>query len=185
MAAPGSLCSVRAVDKSVLLKSNKMPTEHSVSAACPVLPPNVCLPSASIHGWQEAHRTSQDSCSARWLPCHAPSLASPEQLWMFLILSSVLWASAWRVVDAAWHCRARLGEPLQGDAGAFCLEGDCLAASLTSTSLLYHLPPNCEVKPLKWNFALAGSSYPSAPTTAELKPCDRSVFWSSSLENSS
>lgn len=81
MAAPGSLCSVRAVDKSVLLKSNKMPTEHSVSAACPVLPPNVCLPSASIHGWQEAHRTSQDSCSARRLPCHAPSSASPEQLW--------------------------------------------------------------------------------------------------------
>ncbi|NXV68720.1 A2ML1 protein, partial [Molothrus ater] len=31
MAAPGSLCSVRAVDKSVLLKSNKIPTAHSVN----------------------------------------------------------------------------------------------------------------------------------------------------------
>ncbi|NXL21326.1 A2ML1 protein, partial [Setophaga kirtlandii] len=29
VAAPGSLCSVRAVDKSVLLKSNKIPTEHN------------------------------------------------------------------------------------------------------------------------------------------------------------
>ncbi|NWZ91880.1 A2ML1 protein, partial [Nesospiza acunhae] len=29
MAAPGSLCSVRAVDKSVLLKRNKIPTEHN------------------------------------------------------------------------------------------------------------------------------------------------------------
>ncbi|NWT28572.1 A2ML1 protein, partial [Cardinalis cardinalis] len=48
-AAPGSLCSVRAVDKSVLLKRNQTLTADSVSAACSVQPPNVCLPSASMH----------------------------------------------------------------------------------------------------------------------------------------
>ncbi|NXQ30447.1 A2ML1 protein, partial [Alaudala cheleensis] len=39
-AAPGSLCSVRAVDKSVLLKTNQTLTADSVSAACHVQPPN-------------------------------------------------------------------------------------------------------------------------------------------------
>ncbi|NXV04643.1 A2ML1 protein, partial [Cettia cetti] len=54
-AAPGSLCSVRAVDKSVLLKTNQTLTADRVSAARRVQPPNVCLPG------QEAHSTSQDS----------------------------------------------------------------------------------------------------------------------------
>ncbi|NXB83279.1 A2ML1 protein, partial [Vidua chalybeata] len=39
-AAPGSLCSVRAVDRSVLLKRNGTLTAESVSAACHVHPPN-------------------------------------------------------------------------------------------------------------------------------------------------
>ncbi|NWH35493.1 A2ML1 protein, partial [Chloropsis hardwickii] len=41
-AAPGSLCSVRAVDKSVLLKTNQTLTADSVSAACRVQPHNIC-----------------------------------------------------------------------------------------------------------------------------------------------
>ncbi|NXX21810.1 A2ML1 protein, partial [Podargus strigoides] len=41
-AAPGSLCSVKAVDKSVLLKNNNTLTANTVSAACQ---PPVCLPS--------------------------------------------------------------------------------------------------------------------------------------------
>ncbi|NXD24457.1 A2MG protein, partial [Spelaeornis formosus] len=60
-AAPGSLCSVQAVDKSVLLKKNQTLTADSVSAACQRS--NLCLLSAFMHGWQEAHSTSQDSCS--------------------------------------------------------------------------------------------------------------------------
>lgn len=79
-AAPGSLCSVRAVDKSILLKQNQTLTADRVSVACCIQPPNVCLPSASMHGWEEAHSTSQDSCCVRWLPCHSPSSASSQQL---------------------------------------------------------------------------------------------------------
>lgn len=62
-AAPGSLCSVQAVDKSVLLKENNTLTANTVSAACGDQPPSVCLPSASMHWWEETHSPSQDTAA--------------------------------------------------------------------------------------------------------------------------
>ncbi|NXO64094.1 A2ML1 protein, partial [Phainopepla nitens] len=49
-AAPGSLCSVRAVDKSVLLKKNETLTADSVSAACRVQPLIIPCPLLFING---------------------------------------------------------------------------------------------------------------------------------------
>ncbi|KFU98840.1 Alpha-2-macroglobulin-like 1, partial [Pterocles gutturalis] len=54
-AAPGSLCSVQAVDKSVLLKQNNTLTANAVSEVCHDQPPSVCLPSISMHWQEEAH----------------------------------------------------------------------------------------------------------------------------------
>lgn len=143
------------------------PWQQTVWVQPAVSSPNVCLPSASMPGWQEAHSTSQDSCSVRWLPCHSPSSASSEQLWGDRVPHGQLCAVSLCLKGGGCYM-ALQGELLQGDAGAFYLEGECSAAFLISASLLYHLLPTSEVKPLKWNFALAGSSCPSAPTTAEL-----------------
>lgn len=98
-------------------------------------PPANPLTSACLlpHAWGAG--SPQYSCSVRWLPCRAPYSASSEQLWGHGVPHPQRCAETLCLKGGGCYM-ALQGEQLQGNVGAFCLEGECSAASLTYTSLL-------------------------------------------------
>ncbi|KFP89083.1 Alpha-2-macroglobulin-like 1, partial [Acanthisitta chloris] len=105
-AAPGSLCSVQAVDKSVLLKKNRTITADSVSAACHDQSPNICLPSVSMHEQEETHSTSQDTAAVLGVcPAISPSSFSSEHsLMMSLQLEDGGSLTIWKTLRHTLVC---------------------------------------------------------------------------------
>lgn len=112
-AAPGSLCSVQSVDKSVLLTWNNTLTAYTVSAASHGHPHYVCLPSISMH-WQEDPERRKPLVLTghsvlRWLLWYSSSWASSEQLCVVRVpsASALHCGPVWRVVEL--HTTAEVG----------------------------------------------------------------------------